>query len=65
MTRTFPIAMAIFALLATACSRTGDDPPGSVTADEARQLNEAADMLDANSVDLNALDPISNGTDPS
>ena len=25
-----------------------------VTSDEARQLNEAAEMLDANSIDLNA-----------
>jgi len=31
------------------------DAPGAVTADEARQLNEAAAMLDANSVDLNAM----------
>lgn len=31
------------------------DAPGSVTADEERQLNEAAAMLDANSVDLNAM----------
>ncbi|MEG3173563.1 hypothetical protein U1708_15210 [Sphingomonas sp. ZB1N12] len=29
--------------------------PGAVTADEAHQLNEAAAMLDANSVDLNAV----------
>ena len=42
-------------LLLAACSSQPDDP-GAVTADEARQLNEAAAMLDANSVDANALD---------
>ncbi|WP_168377358.1 hypothetical protein [Sphingomonas sp. Leaf343] len=42
------------ALLLVACSG-GEDQPGTVTADEARQLNEAAEMLDANSVDPNAM----------
>ncbi len=46
-----PIAVA---LLLAACSG-GEDQPGTVTADEARQLNETAKMLDANSVDLNAM----------
>jgi hypothetical protein len=36
-----------------ACSPASE--PGAVTADEAHQLNEAAAMLDANSVDLNAV----------
>ena len=36
-----------------ACSPATE--PGAVTADEAHQLNEAAAMLDANSVDLNAV----------
>ena len=36
-----------------ACSPSSE--PGAVTADEAHQLNEAAAMLDANSVDLNAV----------
>jgi hypothetical protein len=36
-----------------ACSPVTE--PGAVTADEAHQLNEAAAMLDANSVDLNAV----------
>lgn len=40
-------------LLLAACS-SQPDQPGAVTADEARQLNDAAAMLDANSVDLNA-----------
>ncbi|WP_235527859.1 hypothetical protein [Sphingomonas sp. Leaf38] len=41
-----PVALA-------ACSPASE--PGAVTADEAHQLNEAAAMLDANSVDLNAV----------
>ena len=38
-------------------------PSGSVSADEASQLNDAAAMLDANSVDANAVDPDSNESD--
>jgi hypothetical protein len=41
-------------LLVAACT-SQPDQPGAVTADEDRQLNEAAAMLDANSVDRNAL----------
>ena len=41
-------------LIATACSRDGCDDPGAVTADEAAELNDAAAMLDANSIDLDA-----------
>lgn len=50
-------------LLATlpACSQGRDDDPGTVSADEAAQLNDAAAMLDANSVDLDAV--TSNDTD--
>lgn len=48
-------------LLLVSCSGGGEQP-GGVTADEARQLNEAAEMLDANSVDLNA---VANDEDPS
>ncbi|WP_375403103.1 hypothetical protein [uncultured Sphingomonas sp.] len=40
------------ALLLAACSATPDDP-GQVTPDEDRRLNEAAEVLDANSVDDN------------
>lgn len=36
-------------------------PPGAVTADEERQLNEAAAMLDTNSISLR--DVQDNGTD--
>jgi hypothetical protein len=45
---------ALFAISAlAACSPASE--PGAVTADEAHQLNEVAAMLDANSVDLNAV----------
>ena len=49
-------------LLLAACSGGGSDDPGAVTADEAAQLNDAAAMLDANSIDLNAA--TANDTDP-
>ncbi len=42
-------------LLLAACSSGSDAPPGATTADEDRQLNEAAAMLDSNSVDLDAV----------
>ncbi|WP_375428200.1 hypothetical protein [uncultured Sphingomonas sp.] len=45
------LSLALTLLLA-ACSAAPDDP-GQVTTDEARQLNEAAGMLDANGIDLN------------
>lgn len=41
-------------LVAAACSSQPDDP-GAVTPEEAQQLNDAAAMLDANSVDANAV----------
>jgi len=56
------VAIVAAPLLLVACSGSGDGQPGGVSADEARQLNEAAEMLDANSVDLNA---IANDRDPS
>ncbi|RKE53131.1 hypothetical protein C8J41_101121 [Sphingomonas sp. PP-CC-3G-468] len=46
-------AAVLFPALLAACSPASE--PGAVTADEAHQLNEAAAMLDANSVDLNAV----------
>ena len=55
------LAAAALALASlAACSRGGDDP-GAVSADEAAQLNDAAAMLDANSIDLDAV--TSNDTD--
>ncbi len=53
MSRRILFAALPLALL-VACSGGGRDDPGAVSADEARQLNDAAAMLDANSVDLNA-----------
>ena len=41
-------------LLLTACSAE-PEPPRGFTADDQRQLNEATDMLDANSVSLDAV----------
>ncbi len=49
------LGLLVGALLASsACSRS-DAPPGAVTADEAQQLNDAAAMLDQNSVDLDQI----------
>ena len=47
-------AVAAAALLA-ACHSSPSDT-GTITHSEARQLDEAATMLDANSVDANAVD---------
>ena len=41
-------------LLAPACTHEDPQPPG-LTADDQAQLNDAATALDANSVDLNAI----------
>jgi hypothetical protein len=43
---------ALLLLLASACSSDPDPQPGGLTADDQQQLNEAAEMLDANSVAL-------------
>lgn len=37
-------------LLALAACSAQPDPPGGLTADDQRELNEAAEMLDANSL---------------
>ncbi len=44
------------ALLSLAACSSSDQPTG-LSAEENRQLNEAAAMLDANAVDLNAMAP--------
>ncbi|MCP3735681.1 hypothetical protein M9979_12435 [Sphingomonas sp. RP10(2022)] len=65
-TSRLPIAAVLPLALLAACSGGDDDDPRAVTADEAAQLNDAAAMLDANSVDLDALDTdgtTSNDTD--
>jgi hypothetical protein len=61
------IVGALFAISALAACSPSPDQPGAVTADEAHQLNEAAAMLDVNSVDLNAVasDPAYTATKPS
>ncbi|MDB5696958.1 MAG: hypothetical protein JWN21_2501 [Sphingomonas bacterium] len=43
------------ALLLAACSPDPDPQPGGLTADDEQQLNEAAEMLDANAVDLDEV----------
>lgn len=47
--------LALALLLLAACSADPDPQPGGLTADDQQQLNDAAEMLDANSVDLNAV----------
>jgi len=48
-------ALALPLSLLAACSGGGSDEPGAVSPDEAAQLNDAAAMLDANSIDLDAV----------
>ncbi len=55
---------AMGALLFLAACSAQPDSPGATTADEARQLNDAAAMLDANSVDADAIDPNQNESAP-
>lgn len=50
-------------LLVAACSRGGEQP-GTVSADDQRQLNEAAATLDANIVDAKVLPAPGTGTTP-
>lgn len=52
---TKPLAGLAALLLLGACG-SGDTAPGSVSPSEAQQLNDAAEMLDANSVDTDAVD---------
>lgn len=51
-----PRSILPFALLALAGCGGADQPPGGVSADEAAALNDAAVMLDANSVSPDAID---------
>lgn len=55
MTRAFFLA-ALLLPLAACSGDERDEAPGGVTASEARELNEAAEMLAEHSVSLNALD---------
>ena len=45
------------ALLLLAACHSAPDDPGAVSPDEDRQLNDAAAMLDANSVSVNEVVP--------
>jgi hypothetical protein len=48
--------LLVLPLLLAACGAGENDPgPGSVTQGEARELNEAAEMLDVNAVSPDAL----------
>ena len=49
------VALLILPLMLAACGAP-DDAPDGVTASEARELNEAAEMLDVNSVSANAVE---------
>lgn len=52
-----PVAALLLLLVLAGCGGDGDETdPRGVTADEARELNEAAAMLDANSVAANFSD---------
>jgi hypothetical protein len=46
--------MLLLPLLLAGCGSGSSDTPGAVTPGEAQALNDAAAMLDANSVDANA-----------
>lgn len=57
--RSFLAALPLLAL--AACGAGDNDPgPGSVTQSEARELNEAAEMLDVNAVSAEALNETGN-----
>jgi hypothetical protein len=44
--------LLLLTLALAACSAEPDPQPGGLSADDQQQLNEAAEMLDANAVDL-------------
>jgi hypothetical protein len=48
------LLIPLLALALAACG-SADDAPGGVSAEEARELNEAAAMLDVNSVSADAV----------
>lgn len=51
------IRILMTAALLTLAACSSHDQPQGLSAEENRQLNEAAAMLDANAVDLNAMAP--------
>ena len=64
MTRCWPaIGAVLLATIALAGCHHSADEPGAVTPDEQAQLNDAAAMLDANSLSANLADPGDNTDD--
>ncbi|KQN25392.1 hypothetical protein ASE86_03885 [Sphingomonas sp. Leaf33] len=56
MMRPLRLALALpIALAVGGCGSDQSADPGGMTASEAQELNDAAAMLDANAVDLNAV----------
>ncbi|MFD1788174.1 hypothetical protein ACFSC3_11375 [Sphingomonas floccifaciens] len=56
MTRRLRLVLALpAALTIVGCGSDAANDPGGLTASEAQELNDAAAMLDANAVDLNAV----------
>ncbi|MES1973557.1 MAG: hypothetical protein V4472_13955 [Pseudomonadota bacterium] len=54
----------LIAVLAVAACHGSDRTPGAASPAEAQALNDAAAMLDANSVDMNAVTPNSTEEQP-
>ncbi len=59
------IRILMTAALLTLAACSSHDQPKGLSDEENRQLNEAAAMLDANAVDLNAMAPSDVGEDDS
>ncbi len=57
--RALRLALVAPLALAGACGSGDDVQPGGLSAREAQELNEAAEMLDANAVDAAALNDAS------
>ncbi len=54
------VVLTPLALLLAACGSGDTSEPGGISADEAQELNDAAAMLDANAVELDAVAPDAN-----
>ena len=53
--RVLRLAAVLPLALLGACGSADDAQPGGITASEAQELNDAAEMLDANAVELNEV----------